>query len=129
MSRKRIDWATVRASRKRLAQLAREHPELTGPKGPENVAAWEDVLRADEEARKMVPNHPRTMTEHTAIRLSGDLLTRVDPYRDRIEKESGFRPGRADVFRKALQAFLDEHAGKAGKRRGYGAVAEATHAS
>jgi hypothetical protein len=42
----------------------------------------------------------------------------VDAYRDRIEKESGFLPGRADVFRKALEAFLDEHKTKAGKRRG-----------
>ena len=118
MSRKRIDWPAVRQARKRLAQLAREHSELTGPKGPGNVDAWESVLRADEEATKMVPSHPKVMTEHTAIRLPGDLLERVDAYRDRIEKESGFLPGRADVFRKALEAFLDEHKTKAGKRRG-----------
>ena len=115
MTRKRIDWAAVREARAKLAQLVREHPELTGPPDPETVSAWEDVLRADEEV-SMVPKLERTMTEHTAIRLPPELLARVDAYREQVEKSSGFKPSRADVFRKALETFLDAE-GKGGKRR------------
>ena len=117
MNQKRIDWPAVRKARDRLAQLAIDHPELTGPSSPENVAAWEESLRTAEEAEKMVPNHPRTMTEHTAIRLPPELLEQVDAYRDQVEKTSGYRPSRADVFRKALETFLQTE-GKGGKRRG-----------
>ena len=111
-----VDLAAVREARARLADLARDFPELTGPSGPDNAASWEETLRADEE-ESMVPNKPRTMTEHTAIRLPPELLERVDAYRDGVEAASGFKPGRADVFRKALEEFLDAHE-KSAKRRG-----------
>jgi len=104
----RIDWTAVRQARTRLAQLAHEHPELTGPSSPENVEAWQDALRQEE--TRMVPNKPATMTEHTAIRLPPHLLEHVDAYRDQVAKASGFRPSRADVFRLALERFLEAEA-------------------
>jgi hypothetical protein len=108
MTTKRIDWQVVREARARLAELARQHPELTGPSNPENVAAWEDVLRADEEGATMSPNtNPKVMDERFALRLPAELLERLDAYLDQVKRESGGRPGRSDIIRTALETYLD----------------------
>jgi hypothetical protein len=103
MTKKRIDWATVRDVRKRLAQLAREHPELTGPSSPENVAAWEEVLRAEEGDASMV----RTMGEKpTGFRLTPELVERMDEFARQWAARSGLGISRADVARKAILRFM-----------------------
>lgn len=106
MTRKRIDWAAVRESRTRLAQLAREHPELTGPPDPENVAAWENILRTEE---TMV----RKMSQHTAFRLPPELLERMDEFAEKLAQRTGLRVSRADVARLAIERLLTEGIGGA----------------
>jgi Arc/MetJ-type ribon-helix-helix transcriptional regulator len=64
----------------------------------------------------MVPNKPPTMTEHTAVRLPPELLERVDGYCEQVAKESGYRPTRASVIRRALELLLAAET-KAGRRR------------
>ncbi len=48
MTRKRIDLGKVRAARKRLEEVAKEHPELLGESSPDNLKGWESTLRENE---------------------------------------------------------------------------------
>jgi hypothetical protein len=103
-----VDLDAVRSSRKRLRQLARAHPELTGPPGPTNRAAWEAVLREDELANT---------TQYT-FRLPDDLIKRLDAYAKRLSEETQITVHRADVVKQLLLRGLDSvEAPSGGKRR------------
>ncbi len=97
MSRKRIDLAKVRAARKALQQIAKEHPELLGERGPENVKGWESILEESEMGK----------TTLVAFRLESELLKRIDAYVKRLQDETpGLKLARADAVRVLLLRAL-----------------------
>lgn len=93
MSRKRVDLGNVREARKVLQQIAKEHPELLGERGPENVKEWESILEENEMGK----------TTLVAFRLENELLKRIDAYAKRLEEETpGIKLARADAVRALL---------------------------
>jgi hypothetical protein len=99
MSRKRIHLGKVRAARKMLQQIAKEHPELLGERGPENVKGWESILEESEMGK----------TTLVAFRLENDLLKRIDDYAKRLEDETpGLKLARADAVRVLLLRALGQ---------------------
>ena len=55
-----------------LDDIAREHPELLGDNGPDNVAAWVAALETDEETTTMAKE--TTPTTQVAFRLPDKLI-------------------------------------------------------
>ncbi len=110
MSRKRIDLGKVRAARKTLQEIAREHPEILGERGPENVKGWESTLKEAEMGK----------TTLVAFRLESELLKRIDAYAKQLEDEKpGLKLARADAVRVLLLRALAqvEEPGAPGKKR------------
>lgn len=103
MTVERIDWPAVRRARGRLDALAETHPELTGPRGPENVAAWEAVLEREEAV-----DMPRVTgkTVQVAARLESELVGPLDAAVVRLAEATGIRVVRSDVIRLALRRYL-----------------------
>lgn len=105
-----IDLEPVRSARASLRRLAREHPELTGPRGKTNRDGWEGLLEgvmADE-----------TKDEQIVVRLEKSLLDKLDAHAERMRREM---PGpswkRSDVVRLLLARALDDvNPPKRGKR-------------
>ena len=95
-----VDLGAVRAAREALGKLGERYPELRGPPGEENRAAWEATL---EDAMTN-----REQDEQLVVRLSRSLLERVDAYAERLRDE---QPGpawkRSDVVRLLLTRALD----------------------
>jgi hypothetical protein len=99
MSRKRIDLGKVRAARKVLQQIAREHPELLGERSRENVKGWESILAENEMGK----------TTLVAFRLEDELLKRIDAYAKQLEQETpGLKLARVDAVRVLLLRALGE---------------------
>jgi hypothetical protein len=99
MSRKRIDLEKVKAARMTLKEIASQHPDLLGEKGPENVKGWESILAENEMGK----------TTLVAFRLENDLLKRIDAYAKRLEEETpGIKLARADAVRAILLRGLEE---------------------
>ena len=108
MSRKRIDLSKVRAARKALQQIAKEHPELLGERGPQNVKGWESILAENEMGK----------TTLVAFRLENELLKRIDAYAKRLEDQTpGLKLARADAVRILLVRGLAEVEGPEGSRK------------
>ncbi len=98
-----VDLPRVAAALGGLRELAREHPEIVGPSSPENTAAWEATLAADENGENM----PEP-TIQCAFRLPESLVARVDAYADRLnEDRPGMGASRADAVRVLLTRALD----------------------
>ena len=104
-----VDLAVVRAARLRLQQLAKEHPELTGPSGPGNRADWKVALM---EAETMTP-----VTKTTGFRLSDQLLERIDAHAEQLSELAGVPVSRAAVVVKLLTERLDQIGAAAGKKK------------
>jgi hypothetical protein len=64
MSKKSIDLQQVKAARKTLKEIASEHPELLGERGPENVKGWETILAENKMGK----------TSMVAFRLENELF-------------------------------------------------------
>ena len=93
MSRKSVDLEKVKAARRTLKEIASEHPDLLGEKGPENIEGWHATLTENEMAK----------TTLVAFRLENELLKRIDAYAKRIEAETpGIKLARADAVRALL---------------------------
>jgi len=105
--RRPIDLREVRDSRRRLRELAKAHPELTGPSSPRNRAGWEAALREDEVANT---------TQYT-FRLPDELIARLDAYAKRLSDETRITVTRADVVKQILLRGLDSLETQAGGKR------------
>jgi len=99
MSRKSVDLGQVKAARKTLKEIASEHPDLLGEKGPENIKGWESILAENEMGK----------TTLVAFRLENELLKRIDAYAKQLESEKpGLKLARADAVRVLLLRALAE---------------------
>src|SRR6266852_9609374 len=99
MNRKRIDLEKVKAARKTLKEIASQHPDLLGEKGPENVKGWESILAENEMGK----------TTLVAFRLENELLKRIDGYAKRLEENTpGLKLARVDAVRVLLLRALEE---------------------
>jgi hypothetical protein len=102
---KRVDDIAVAAATRRLDELAREHPELCGPRGSENRAGWMRTLRG---AESMSPKSAET-GDQVAFRLPAELIARIDRYAERLAASTpGIRYTRTDAVRSLLTRVLDE---------------------
>lgn len=103
-----VDLAAVRASRLRLAEIAREHPELTGPSSPENAAGWAAELAELENNAMVRPKSHGEPLLQVAVRLPESVIERIDAY---VEKRRASLPGvqltRADAIRFLLLRALE----------------------
>ncbi len=70
MSRKSVDLEQVKAARKSLKEIASQHPDLLGEKGPENVQGWESIL-AENEMGKTSLVHPASARPRRSRRTGG----------------------------------------------------------
>ncbi len=103
-----MDLVAVRAARARLDALVREHPELRGPSGTDNVDAWVSALEREETMAD---------TEQVAFRLPKALVARLDDYAARLaEEQPGMSFTRTDVVRVLLTKALDEKDARTTKR-------------
>jgi hypothetical protein len=110
MSRRRIDLAKVRAARKQLQNIVREHPELLGEQSPENVKGWESILAENEMGK----------TTLVAFRFENELLKRIDAYGKQLEQTTpGLKLARVDAVRVLLLKALAqlEEPQTSGKKR------------
>jgi hypothetical protein len=110
MSRKSVDLEQGKAARRKLKEIATEHPGLPGEKGPENVQGWESTLAENEMAK----------TTLVAFRLDHELLKRIDAFAKRLEEQTpGIKLARADAVRAILLRGLEEleNEGGSGKKR------------
>ncbi len=108
MSRKSVDLEQVKAARKSLKEIASQHPDLLGEKGPENVQGWESILAENEMGK----------TSLVAFRLENELLKRIDAYAKRLEHETpGLKLARADAVRILLVRGLAEVEGPEASRK------------
>ena len=102
-----VDLDAVRASLKRLDELAKNHPEAW-ERAPTTVAGWEQTLTEDEAMK----------TQQVAFRLEEDLLARVDAH---AEKMAAMMPGvnvtRADAVRALLTQALSAAQAPAEKKK------------
>ena len=99
MSRKSVDLEQVKAARKSLKEIASQHPDLLGEKGPENVQGWESILAENEMGK----------TSLVAFRLENELIKRIDGYAHSLEKERpGLKVARVDAVRVLLLRALGE---------------------
>jgi hypothetical protein len=105
--RRSIDLRGVREARRRLRELAKAHPELTGPSSAANRAAWEAQLSEAEVANT---------TQYT-FRLPDDLIARLDAYAKRLADEMRITVTRADVVKQILLRGLDAMEAQAGGKR------------
>src|SRR5713226_10079749 len=97
MSRKSVDLEKVKAARKTLKEIASQHPDLLGEKGPENVKGWKSILEENEMGK----------TTLVAFRLENELLKRIDAYATRLQDETpGLKLARADAVRLLLLRAL-----------------------
>jgi len=114
MKRKRpIDLAAVRTARARLDELARNYPELRGPRGEKNVEGWMKTLATIEEEPMAEP------TQQVAFRLPVSLVESLDAYAKQMSKEQpGIDFTRADAVRVLLTRALDSTSPKKAKRTG-----------
>lgn len=95
-----MDLVAVRAARARLDALVREHPELRGPSGANNIDGWVTTLERDEAMAD---------TEQVAFRLPKALVARLDAYAARLaDEQPGMSFTRTDVVRVLLTKALDE---------------------
>jgi len=100
-----VDEVAVAASMRRLDELAKKHPELLGPRGPDNVSAWMETLEALEEGSDMA----KEPTTQVAFRLPDNLIARLDRHVERMGKEHpGLDFTRADAVRSLLTRALDQ---------------------
>ena len=99
-----VDEVAMAASLRRLDELAKKHPELLGPSGPDNVNAWIETLKSIEET-----DMAKEPTTQVAFRLPDSLIARLDRHVERMGKE---HPGldfiRADAVRSLLTRALDQ---------------------
>jgi hypothetical protein len=100
MTRRRpVDLVAVRAARAQLDALARDHPELRGPRGTGNIDDWTTSLERDEQMAD---------TEQVAFRLPKSLIAKLDDYAAQLAKEQpGMSFTRTDVVRVLLTRALD----------------------
>lgn len=107
--RRTVDLVAVRAARARLDALVRDHPELRGPRGADNIDGWMKTLEEDEQMAD---------TEQVAFRLPKDLVKRLDDF---VARMSAAQPGmnvtRTDAVRVLLVRALDADEGSAKKTR------------
>ena len=100
-----VDEVAMAASLRRLDELAKKHPELLGPSGPDNVNAWIETLEALEEGTDMA----KEPTTQVAFRLPDSLIARLDRHVERMGKEHpGLDFSRADAVRSLLTRALDQ---------------------
>jgi hypothetical protein len=108
MSRKSIDLGQVRAARKSLKEIAKEHPSLLGEGGTQNVKGWESILAENEMGK----------TTLVAFRLEEELLKRIDAYGRQLEEGTpGLKLARVDVVRILLLRGLSNIEGPEGPRK------------
>jgi hypothetical protein len=93
MTRRAVDLATVRDVRRRLAEIAREHPQALAP---------ERVAQIDEDTLTMT-------TKVLSLRLNEDILALVEQARQAVaEQNPGLQVSTPDTVRmlilEALQA-------------------------
>lgn len=108
-----INLGAVSVARTTLDTLVREHPELRGPRDPDNEARWLTTLRKIEE------DAMSTETTQCAFRLQNDLVKRLDAYAERMtDAQPGMTFTRADAVRMLLtRALDDEPKAKSGRPR------------
>jgi hypothetical protein len=100
-----VDEVAVAASMRRLDELAKKHPELLGPSGPDNVNAWIETLEALEEGTDMA----KEPTTQVAFRLPDSLIARLDRHVERMSQENpGLDFTRVDAVRSLLTRALDQ---------------------
>ena len=95
--KKVVDLGLVRDGRRRLEQLTKEHPRLTGEPGEKNRDGWLTTLEEDAMANT---------TQYT-FRLSDELIERLDAYAGRLSEETGLEVNRADVVKRLLTKGLE----------------------
>lgn len=78
-----VDEVAMAASLRRLDELAKKHPELLGPSGPDNVSAWMETLKSIEEGTDMA----KEPTTQVAFRLPDSLIARLDRHVERMSQE------------------------------------------
>jgi hypothetical protein len=110
MKRRRpVDLDAVRAARARLDALAREHPELRGRRGPENVERWMRTLEPIEE--ETMKNEA---TVQCAFRLPASLVAKLDDFAEQMGQE---QPGVAFTRADAVRALLTHALGSVEPRK------------
>ena len=110
-----IDEVALARALRRLDLLVRTHPELQGPTGADNIAAWIAAV-IDEEKGLTMPKEPTTQV---AFRFADRLLERIDRHVKRLERaERGVEYSRADAVRDLVTRALDEI--EASERKGRG---------
>jgi hypothetical protein len=106
-----VDEVAMAASLRRLDELAKKHPELLGPTGPDNVSAWMETLEDLEKGTEMA----KEPTTQVAFRLPDSLIARLDRHLERMAKEHpGLDFSRADAVRSLLTRALDQIEGTSG---------------
>lgn len=100
-----VDELAIAAALRRLDVIAANHPELTGPIGPDNVNDWIDVLDEDKDV-SLMPTEP---TEQVAFRFAVRLIKRIDSHVKRMGRaERGVKFTRADAVRDLVTRALDQ---------------------
>lgn len=93
----------LRDLRAALSGIRGRHPHLTGPPGPDDVAAWEQTLTEAEAAM--------TAKEPITLRLAPDMLARLDRLAERLASDPAAaalgRANRQAAARLALVRGLD----------------------
>ena len=100
MTRRVVDLATVRRVRAELAELVKQHPELTSPEAQARLAgALPEIERM---SNKLDPNATGAATT-VGVRLSPELLAVVDAEVERLRAMvPGSSIGRSDAVRALL---------------------------
>lgn len=104
-----VDELAVRAALRRLDELVVRHPELTGSRGEDNVAAW--VATLDDNEKGQMTMTPRSTDEgvQLAFRIPKTLIARIDRHAERLSKANpGLEFTRSDAVRTLLTRALDE---------------------
>ena len=93
-----VDLPRARKALAALDALAAAHPELRGPRGPENIEGWRATLE----------EHTMQHDSQFALRLPANVVAGLDALAERLRSQHpGVKFSRADVTRMLIVAGLE----------------------
>jgi len=112
-----VDLVAVQRARKALRALARAHPELTTAAAQNRAAAWLHDEEHDEMSRKL-NEQQEGAAEQVGVRLSPELLARLDAEAARLAEQTATPFTRSMVVRAVLSRHLPKLDAPAAPARG-----------
>ena len=112
-----VDLVAVQRAREALRALARAHPELTTAAAQDRAAAWLHDEEHDEMSRKL-NEQQEGAAEQVGVRLSPELLARLDAEAARLAEQTATPFTRSMVVRAVLSRHLPKLDAPAAPARG-----------